>query len=347
MEKKKALVLKGGQVPGETGYTLENRILKRARKAAEEIRAKGCWPAAHWRDGGLGTFGMKKYLNRVKQGIVPTTYWSDDDYETPFAIGPASWEHTQSGHSQIGINELSEIVGKDHGFATVKPMKLIKKIVQLWCGPNGVVLDPFAGSGTTGHAVLELNVEAGTNRRFILIEQGRPEKGDSYARSLAANRLRRAVLGEWKSGQKPPLGGGYRFSQIQQRVDAGALLAMERDEMADTVIASHYDSNRRGGPSLILMKNEGHKYLVARNSANEGFFLVWSGASEAPVFNEDVYEDVVVEALKAGLKPIYHVYARFNFFQSDDVRFYQIPDQILLDFGLNANDAFNNSSMDQ
>ena len=44
------------------------------------------------------------------------------------------------------------------------------------------------------------------------------------------------------------------------------------------------------------------------------------------------------------LKPIYHVYARFNFFQSDDVRFYQIPDQILLDFGLTATDAFNNES---
>lgn len=112
--------------------------------------------------------------------------------------------------------------------------------------------------------------------------------------------------------------------------------------MTDAVIASHYDINRRGGPSLVLMTTAGYEYLVARNASGEGFYLVWDGSPTAPVFNADVYAKVVEEAKKANLKPTYHVYARFNLFQSDDVRFYQIPDQILLDFGLNLNEPFNN-----
>src|SRR5207237_194332 len=150
-------------------------------------------------------------------------------------------------------------------------------------------------------------------------------KGDPYARSLLANRLRRVIEGDWKNSKGSPQGGGYRFVQLQNRVDAKALLAMERDEMTDAVIASHYDVSRRGGPGLVMMTAEGYNYLVARNSSDEGFYLVWDGALEPPVFDASVYEAVVGEAIKAGLKPTYHVYARFNLFQSDDVHFYQIP----------------------
>jgi adenine-specific DNA-methyltransferase len=94
------------------------------------------------------------------------------------------------------------------------------------------------------------------------------------------------------------------------------------------------------------MINEGYDFLVARNASDEGFFLVWDGSPKPPVFDADVYDRIVNEAKKAKLKPTYHVYARFNLFQSDDVRFYQIPDQILLDFGLNLNDPFNDDDGD-
>jgi adenine-specific DNA-methyltransferase len=161
---------------------------------------------------------------------------------------------------------------------------------------------------------------------------------------LLAERLRCVITGEWANGKGEPLDGGFRFNQLQKKVDAQAVLGMERDEMTDTLIASHFDANRRGGPGLILMTHEGYEYLVARNTDDEGFFLVWNGAPEPPVFNEDAYDAVVGEAEKAGLKPSYHVYARFNLYQSDDVRFYQIPDRILLDFGLQLNDVFNNDS---
>jgi adenine-specific DNA-methyltransferase len=57
-------------------------------------------------------------------------------------------------------------------------------------------LDPFGGSGTTGHAVLQLNKETGTNRSFILIETGNIENGDNYCRTLLQKRLAAAITGK-------------------------------------------------------------------------------------------------------------------------------------------------------
>jgi adenine-specific DNA-methyltransferase len=317
-----------------------------AAKKAGKVLDNGPWPRLFFGQKGTGRPQLKNYLEDVKQGFVPMTYWANDDYDIPLGLDAVSWAHQQSGHSQTGIDELDAIVGKGHGFETVKPLKLFEKIIQIWCPPDGLVMDPFAGSGTTGHAVLDLNEASDSTRRFIVMEQGRPDRGDPYARSLLADRLRRVATGDWASGEHAPLPGGYRFCQLQKTVDARALLEMERDEMTDAVIASHYDINKRGGPSLVLMTTEGYEYLVARNASGEGFYLVWDGSPTPPVFDADVYDRVVNEAKKAELKSTYHVYARFNLFQSDDITFYQIPDQILLDFGLNANDPFNNEDSD-
>ena len=113
---------------------------------------------------------------------------------------------------------------------------------------------------------------------------------------------------------------------------------MERDEMVDTVIASHFDATRRRGDQLIRVeprRGKPYRYLVARNADDEGFFLVWDGAERNTDFNENVYEICCKEAATAKLKASpYHVYARLYKYQTDGVRFYQIPDRILADFGL-------------
>jgi len=316
--------------------------LKGARGRAEQILADGPWPAVYFGVSGEGRPAHKRYLEDVKKGSVPMTYWADDDHHFPTMLGSVSWEHAQSGHSQTGVDELSAIVGRDHGFKTVKPLRLIQKIIQLWCPPEGLVLDPFAGSGTTGHAVMSLNQVAGTDRRFILIEQGRPERGDSYARTLTADRLSRVVTGKWANDKGRSVPGGFRFVALTKKVDSDALLAMEREEMADTVIASYFDTSRKRGSGLISEEPGKYRYLVARNNDDEGFFLVWDGPGQNTDFDEDVYVACSEEAKSAGLKPIYHVYARFNLFQTDNVRFYQIPDRILTDFGIDLRtESFN------
>ena len=329
----KALMIKG---------TLAN-----AKTAAQAVLESGPWPKVYFGVSGRGRPAHKRYLEDVKKGVVPMTYWADDDHGLPTVLGSVSWEHEQSGHSQTGVDELAAIVGRDHGFKTVKPLRLMMKAIQLWCPPDGTVLDPFAGSGTTGHAVLALNGISGADRRFLLIEQGRPESGDSYAKSLTAARLQRAVSGAWVNGKGVTLGGGYKFLSLTKKVDSDALLAMEREEMVDTVIASYFDTSRRRGSSLITIPAADHRYLVARNGEGEGFFLVWDGPDQNTDLTEDVYLTCAAEALAAGLSPVYHVYARFNLYQTENVRFYQIPDRILMDFGLDLrSEAFNEDSED-
>lgn len=333
--KANALVIKGAPIPGESSFNPEHPVLKRARENATRVRDGGVWPDAHWRDGGLGTFGMKKHLTKVKQGIVPTTYWSDDDYEFPFELGSASWPHGQSGHSQMGVNELSAIVGKTHGFDTVKPLKLFKKIIQIWCPPSGIVMDPFAGSGTTGHAVLELNAEAGTRRRFVLIEQGRPERGDPYARSLTAERVRRAITGERAAGAATPLEGGFRFSKLTAKVDGAAILALQREEMIDLLLTSHWDQAQRAAAHLHRLPAGAHQHLFARSARGEGYFLVWTGPDQPSILNRDAFRTIAAEAQAEGLSPPFHVYGRRSTYSGPNVEFYQIPNRILEKLGFN------------
>ncbi len=305
-----------------------------AQKAKSRL-AEENWPFIWFGHDGRGRPRTKTYLEKIKKGKVAVTYWSDEQHDLPEELGSTSWDYEDSGRTSDGLAELTALVGSGHGFTTVKPLKLMMKIIQLWAPPDGVVLDPFAGSGTTAHAVLSLNALTGCDRRFILIEQGRPEKGDSYAKTLTVDRLKRAVNGDWANGKGKPLGGGFTFKSLEKKVDAKALLMMERDEMIDTVIASHSSTGSRRSPVLIPVPDEAaYEYLVARNVNNEGIYLVWHGAGSNTDLTEEVYEDITEEADAAGLAPTYHVYSRRNLIVTDDVVWYQIPDRILSDFGL-------------
>lgn len=324
--------LEDGHAPA---LMLKDGFTPRTKELAEGVLESDSWPFVWFGRTGNGVPRKKIYLADVRDGKIPETFWAGDDLAFgPDELGSVSWDYRASGRSSDGAAELTAILGEDHGFETVKPLKLFEKIIQIWCPPGGLVADPFAGSGTTGHAVLSLNKSTGAERRFLLIEQGRPERGDSYARSLMANRLRRVVLGDWVRGTAPPLGGGFRFVSLAKKVDAEVLLKMERDEMADTVIASYFDASHRKGRRLVVLDDAPYRYLVAKNADDEGFFLIWDGADKNTDFTEQVYEACADEAKQAGLRPVYHVYARLNLYQTDNVSFYQIPDRILADFGL-------------
>ena len=342
----KALVLKGAPIPGEKGYSTDHKIIKQAREKAAARHAKGVWPELYFGMKGTAKPALKRYLSNVKRGVIPMTYWADDEYDEPIVLGAQSWDHEQSGHSQAGVNELSAIVGKGHGFDTVKPLKLFQKIIQLWCPPNGLVLDPYAGSGTTGNAVLELNDTAGTARRFILIEQGSPEKGDKYARSLTYERLKRVIHGERATAKgvkvtHSPLNGGFQFRMLTSKIDSKTVLTMQKDDLIDVLITSHWENGKRGGGCLIRVE-ENYKFLVGKNEQNEGYFLIWNGGNKVGQLDADHYAIVVQEAKKAGLKQPYHVYGRYEIYQSKNVIFYKIPDKILAHLGLNENsDKYN------
>lgn len=116
-----------------------------------------------------------------------------------------------SGTAETAKKELNKIT-ENHGFETVKPVSIISKLVHHSTDKNSLILDFFAGSGTTAHAVMQLNAEDGGNRRFICIQL--PEKTDKQSEAakagfatiadIAKARIRRAgshISGSLKEGQ--------------------------------------------------------------------------------------------------------------------------------------------------
>ncbi len=123
---------------------------------------------------GDGVPRIKKFLSEVQQGIVPLTIWT----------------HLEVGHNQSAKQELKKIFQESSSpFETPKPTSLIEKILQISTDPDSIILDSFAGSGTTAHAVLNLNKEDGGNRKFILIEM------EDYAETITAERVKRVISG--------------------------------------------------------------------------------------------------------------------------------------------------------
>lgn len=337
----KALALKGW-AQAKTASS-KQALLAAAKKAAETRLKKGAWPVLYWGIDGQQKPSKKVYKSMVMQGAVPQSFWVADE-EGPMELEAVSWLRNMSGRSRDGIEELDAVVGKGHGFETVKPLRLIKKIIQIWCHPDGIVMDPFAGSGTTGHAVLELNQEQSANRRFILIEQGNTEKGDHYARTLTADRLRRVITGDWASGKRDPLGGGFRFVELKrERIDADAVNALAREEMIDLLLTTYWDRAEKAKSYLRRLPAGEHEHLFAVNGKQEGFFLVWSGSDQTSSLTRKVFQVMVQEAKKAGLVGRYHVYASIAPYTGADIEFYKIPDRVLEHIGFNTrSDAYNN-----
>ena len=141
---------------------------------------------------------LKRFISDVKDGVVPQTMWFYKDV----------------GHTQEAKKELLELVDfdtSDDVFITPKPTRLIQRILQIATDKDSLVLDSFAGSGTTGHAVLKQNVEDGGSRRFIQVEM-LPE----VAASITAGRAKRAVAGytNAKGTAVEGLGSGFQFCRL-------------------------------------------------------------------------------------------------------------------------------------
>jgi len=111
----------------------------------------------------------------------------------------------ESPGNVVATKELSELMGPKT-FAFPKPSKLIGLIIQQATQKDSLILDSFAGSGTTGHAVLAQNAADGGSRRFILVEMD-----NHICRNITAQRLSRVVSGHESI---PALGGGFCYCEL-------------------------------------------------------------------------------------------------------------------------------------
>lgn len=97
------------------------------------------------------------------------------------------WDNKSVGHSQEATKEIVKIFGSSTVFDYSKPSRMIQRIIQIATHKDSIVLDSFAGSGTTAHAVLMQNLKDNGNRKFILVEM------EDYAESVTAERYKRIV----------------------------------------------------------------------------------------------------------------------------------------------------------
>ena len=150
-----------------------------------------------WGEDGNNVPAPKIFLSEVKQGRVPQTLWSYRDV----------------GHTQDSKREIVSILDDTSSdvFITPKPSSLIRQILRIATDKDSIILDSFAGSGTTAQAVLALNREDGGNRRFVLVEC------EDYVDSITAERVRRVIKGAPSAKDallKAGLGGTFSYFRL-------------------------------------------------------------------------------------------------------------------------------------
>jgi len=159
---------------------------------------------------GCGVPRVIRYLTEV-QGVVASTWWT----------------HEEVGHNDEAKKEIHELYGKQNAFDTPKPERLLKRILEIATNPGDIVLDSFAGSGTTGAVAHKMG------RRWIMVELG------EHCHTHIIPRLKKVIDGEDAGGITKAVdwkgGGGFRYYRL-----APSLL--EKDRWDNYVINKEYNA---------------------------------------------------------------------------------------------------------
>ncbi len=183
-----------------------------------------------WGKNGDATFPMeKKFLSEAKAGVVNQTWW-------PYEF---------AGSTRNAGAELKALFDGKKPFDTPKPLLLLQRVFELSTDESSIVLDSFAGSGTTAHAVLVANAKDGGDRKFILVEC------EDYADSLTAERVRRVI-------------NGYAFSGTQREELHREKLTFSSLKKADKLL-DHIES---------IKHLDGHRFDKIKAEIKDGELIV-------------------------------------------------------------------------
>jgi site-specific DNA-methyltransferase (adenine-specific)/adenine-specific DNA-methyltransferase len=213
-----------------------------------------------WGKSGNSIPQIKRFLSEVKQGVVPQTLWT----------------YSEVGHTQEAKKEIVSICDFEDSasvFITPKPMRLLARILEIGADKDSLVLDSFAGSGTTGHAVLALNQKDGGSRRFILVEMD-----EGISKKITAQRLSRAIDGYVpNTGEKKELvlglGGGYRFCVLGHPLfdQSGRVVS----EVGFSDLAQHVFFTETGEPLTKLPNGKRSPLIGTHNGV--ALYLLFNG----------------------------------------------------------------------
>lgn len=187
---------------------------------------------------GKSTPQRKRYLRDVRPGLTWPTIWQTD-------------KHSRFPTNRDGSAELTQIFGVPSEFDTPKPTGLINRILEIACGPNDIILDSFAGSGTTAHAVLDFNKRDGGNRKFILVECM------DYADNLTAERVRRVINGVENATDRnlrDGLGGTFTYCTLGAPIDEEGMITGKKLPAYET-LASHIVATATGKALPEIVKH--------------------------------------------------------------------------------------------
>lgn len=167
-----------------------------------------------WGRDGTAIPRIKKFLSEAKQGVVPATLWLHEEVGT-------------NAEAKIEVRKIFEGINDDDVFMTPKPERLLKRIFDLATNTGDLVLDSFAGSGTTGAVAHKMG------RRWIMVELG------EHCHTHIIPRLKKVIDGEDAGGISKAVewqgGGGFRYYRL-----APSLL--EKDRWDNWVISREYNA---------------------------------------------------------------------------------------------------------
>ena len=192
---------------------------------------------------GNGKRQLKRYLSEVNDGVVPQTIWKYDEVS----------------HNQEGKKELNKII-EGNVFDSPKPYQLIERVLQIAANPNDIILDSFAGSGSTAHAVVNLNKTDNGNRKFICIEM------EDYAETITAERVKRVIKGY---GTTEGTGGSFDFYELGQPMflEDGNLNELVGEERIRQYV--YYTETKT---PLLAHKHKDNKYLLNKHNDTAYYF---------------------------------------------------------------------------
>lgn len=297
------------EISGEKNYDLHDEKGSYRLKLVEEMSARGMrgrqtmiFPIEGItpRDGFQWKYGkdqVKKFTDRgdieVQNGKVYFRIRPQDETNqkfTPF------WSHffdkDTYGTAEKGKSELTEILGNNtHDFETVKPVDLIKKLLfHINRNKSEIVLDFFAGSGTTGHAVLKLNKEDGGNRKFILCTNNE----GNICTDICYPRVEKVMKGySYKDKKTAGLGGNLKYFQT------------------DFVDAEPTDKNKRKlvdkSTEMLCLKEDCFDELIKGQS-----FRIFTNGQDKHlgiVYDDDGIEPFKKEVKKLNQKSVAYVFS--------------------------------------
>lgn len=237
---------------GVKGIVLAQSV-EESKAMASAIQETGPWPRFFFSRNGKGGIARKTYIDSVG-GRLPTNYWP----------------YSEVGHTDEAKKEIKTIFGGKAPFDTPKPTRLIERVLQIAAGDDALVLDSFAGSGTTAHAVLRLNAVDGGSRRFILAEL------DGYADTVTAERVRRVIAGYGEgSNAVDGVDSGFSYYELGPALFRGDGTLSTDVTRAD--LARYVWATETRAPYEDL--TDEHPYLLGEH-AQAVYYLAWEPGEE-------------------------------------------------------------------